>query len=160
LIEVSRGTDTMDAPDDAPQVRVTALRRALQARAAGFWRLGQGDSLERVAFDAGPEVPAEAARAFIEATRSVPLSQDDLGIVRAFLSGKTVVSRLAELPAEGGSGRWLREFGASRSVAEPIRDSRGTVWAVCSVALAESPLSEEIIAERIRAAALGLSSAP
>ncbi len=62
-----------------------------------------------------------------------------------------------ELPEESGSGRWLRAFGAVRSVAVPIRDSRGTVRAVFSVALGENPLSEEIVSERVRAAALGLA---
>jgi hypothetical protein len=148
----------MIAPDDTPEARVILLRRALQARAAGFWRLGAGDWLEQVAFDAGPEVSDEVARAFAEATRTVPLTQADLGIVRAFLSGEVAVSRVAELPEDSGSGRWLRSFGASRSVAVPIRDSRGTIWAVFSVAMGESPLSEEVIAERVRTAALGLSS--
>lgn len=150
----------MSPPDDTPQGRVTALQQALQARAAGFWHLaGDGDRLEQLAFAPSPEVPDEAARAFAEATRSVALTRDDLGIVRAVRSGETVVSRMAELPADSGSGHWLRELGASRSVAVPIRDSRGKIWAVCAVAFAESPLSEEIVAERVRAAALGLASA-
>lgn len=150
----------MSPLDDTPQGRVTALQQALQARAAGFWHLaGDGNRLEQVAFAPSPEVPEEVTREFVEATRSIALTQDDLGVVRAVRSGETVVSRMAELPADSGSGRWLRELGASRSVAVPIRDSRGKVWAVCSVAFVESPLSEEIVAERVRAAALGLSSA-
>jgi hypothetical protein len=147
----------MGALDDTPEARVTTLRRALHAHAAGFWRLGAGDWLELVAFDSGPEVSAEVARAFAEATRSVPLTQADLGIVRAFVAGEVCVARAAELPEESGSGRWLRAFGAVRSVAVPIRDSRGTVRAVFSVALGENPLSEEIVSERVRAAALGLA---
>ena len=150
----------MSPLDDTLQGRVTALRQALQACAAGFWHLaGDGDRLEQVAFAPSPEVPDEVAREFAEATRTVALTEDDLGVVRAVRSGETVVSRREELPADSGSSRWLRELGAARSVAVPIRDSRGKVWAVCLVAFVESPLSEEIVAERVRAAALGLSSA-
>jgi hypothetical protein len=149
---------TMGALDDTPQARVAMLRQALHAHAAGLWRLGGGDRLEQVAFDAGPEVSTEVARAFGEATRSVPLTQANLGIVRAFVDGETCIARAAELPEENGSGRWLRAFGAVRSVAVPILDSRGTVRAVFSVALGEGSLSEEALSERVRAAALGLAS--
>ena len=61
-------------------------------------------------------------------------------------------SRTAELPAEAGSGFWLRAFGASRSVAVPLLDARGGVHAVVSVALDESPLDDEAVADRIRSA--------
>jgi hypothetical protein len=45
------------------------------------------------------------------------------------------ISRAEELPPDSGSGRWLRAFGASRSVAVPIIDAKGSVRGVISVAL-------------------------
>jgi len=83
----------------------------------------------------------------------VPTSQTSLGIVAAALTGQPAVSRVEELPADSGSGRWLRAFGASRSVAIPIRGEGGKIQGVFSVALAaESMLGDQIVAERIRGA--------
>ncbi len=130
------------------------LARALSARAAGVWRV-EGDRLVQVAFVAGDGLAEEVARAFAEATRSVPRTQGDLGIVRAATLGVVTASRSAELPAETGSGLWLRAFGASRSVAVPLLDAGGSVYAVVSVALAESPLDDRAVADRIRSGSPG-----
>jgi hypothetical protein len=55
-----------------------------------------------------------------------------------------------ELPADSGSGRWLRAFGAGRSVAVPIRDERGAVAGVFSVALlANDPIDDPAVIDRI-----------
>ena len=132
--------------------RLAELTRALQARAAGVWRV-EGDRLVQVAFVAGEGLAEEVARAFAEATRSVSRAQGDLGIVRAANLGVVTTSRTEELPAEAGSGFWLRAFGASRSVAVPLLDARGGVHAVVSVALDESPLDERAVADRIRSGA-------
>jgi hypothetical protein len=135
-------------PPGVPE-RLADLARALSARAAGVWRV-EGDRLVQVAFVAGEGLAEEVARAFAEATRSVSRAQADLGIVRAATHGVVTASRTAELPAEAGSGFWLRAFGASRSVAVPLLDARGGVHAVVSVALDESPLDDLAVADRIR----------
>ena len=147
----------MIANDDTPLARVETLRQDLLARAAGFWRLS-GATLELVAFAAAPNFDHKVRRDFTEATRSVPLTRDGLGIVAAVLRGETCVSRLEESAAGVGSGHWLLLFGARRSVAVPIRDGGGTVRAVVAVAMAESALSDEAIADRLRVAGSEISS--
>jgi hypothetical protein len=139
-------------PRDAMAESVAALMRDLGARAAGLWRV-VGDRLEQVAFVAGPGLPAEVARAFAEATRSVALDREGLGIVRAATGGGPAVSRADALPADSGSGLWLRAFGASRSVAVPVRDRLGDVVAVVSVALPDGPPDDQDVAALLRDAA-------
>jgi hypothetical protein len=138
----------------APIDLLEVLRARLGARAAGWWRV-EADRLEQVAFAAAPDMPEGVARGFAEATRTVPLGQADLGIVRAVLSGAPAVSRADELPADSGSGLWLRRFGASRSVAVPLRGGGEAVLAVVSVALAGREPGEEAVAEALRAEAAG-----
>jgi hypothetical protein len=133
-----------------PADRVEALLHALGARAAGLWRVA-GDGLEQVAFIAGPGLPAEVARAFAEATRSVPLDQAGLAIVQAATRRVPVISRADELPADSGSGQWLRAFGAARSVAVPLGDPRGIIIAVLAVALPDGPPDDQAIADRLGA---------
>jgi hypothetical protein len=140
----------MDCTRAADRHRLVSLRESLRARAAGWWRVEAG-RLEQVAFEADDDMAPEVARAFREATRSVPLASTDLGIVRAVLTGKVVVSRIDELPAETGSGLWLRRFGAARSVAVPVEDQSSILRDVVSVALALEP-ADEHVAAAIRAA--------
>src|SRR4051812_21966330 len=113
----------MNAPGTppTPQDRLDSLRERFCARAAGWWRVA-GDRLEQVAFSADADMPGEVARGFAGATRSVPMDRGDLGIVRAAATGEPAVSRVDDLPADSGSGLWLRRFGATRSVAVPVRD--------------------------------------
>jgi cystathionine beta-lyase/cystathionine gamma-synthase len=144
----------MSPSDASAQGRVAALLQSADARAAGCWRV-TGDRLEQVAFVAGPGLADEVARAFAQATRSVALSQTALGIVQAARTGETMVSRVEELPADTGSGLWLRRFGATRSVAVPVRDAHGTVRAVVSMALAEGSLDVATAAGLILADAAG-----
>ena len=127
---------------------VAAVLRAVEARAAGLWRVAR-DRLELVAFVPGPELPDEVARDFAEATRLVSLDQTSLGIVQAARGAACVVSRAAELPPHAGSGRWLRAFGAARSVAVPLEDASGAVVAVLSVALDDPPPDDKAIAARL-----------
>jgi hypothetical protein len=124
---------------------VASLRLDLGARAAGYWWLA-GDWLEQVAFE-------DVAHRFAEATRSVPITAGtEFGIVRAALTNSPAISRVSELPDDAGSGYWLRAFGAIRSVAVPLHDAKGAVRAVASVALADSDLDDQTVAERIHAA--------
>ena len=121
------------------------------ARAAGYWQLDQEtERLVQLGFVPGVGLDPEVGRQFAAATAAVPLSQTSLGIVAAALTGQPAVSRVAELPADSGSGRWLRAFGASRSVAVPIRGEGGKIQGVFSVALtADSTLGDRLVAERI-----------
>jgi hypothetical protein len=131
---------------------VASLRLDLEARAAGYWWLA-GDWLEQIAFAPSPTLDEDVAHRFAEATRSVPISAGtEFGIVRAALTNSPAISRVSELPDDAGSGYWLRAFGAIRSVAVPLHDAKGAVRAVASVALAESDLDDQTVAERIHAA--------
>src|SRR3954465_40501 len=103
-------------PDEGARQHLAELRVDLEARAAGYW-WHAGNWLEQVAFVASRSLAADVVEGFAEATRSVPLSQTELGIVRAALSGEPTILRVSELPESDGSGYWLRAFGAVRSVA-------------------------------------------
>jgi hypothetical protein len=143
---------SMSEDPSPPSAQLEALRAALGARAAGWWRVTD-DRLNLVAFAPAPDLPAEVAHGFAEAARSVPITPSRLGIVRAALDGSPVVSRAAELPPEEGSGLWLRRFGAGRSVAVPVRDRSGAVAWVVSVALADTPPPDDAVDRSVADAA-------
>jgi hypothetical protein len=132
--------------------RLAALRARLEARAAGVWQF-RGQHLESLAFDAAPDMATEVASGFAAATALVPLDRRELGVIAAVFERRVVVSVAAELPADIGSGYWLRAFGASRSVAVPIVDPNGSVKGVVSVALAAWGPSDDEVATLIRAEA-------
>ena len=132
-------------PDEIIETRLAALRAQLSGRAAGAWVI-DGDRLAQVAFDPAPDMPPEVAEGFASATRTVDLARLDLGIVKAAATGQVVVSFALELPAETGSGYWLRAFGSSRSVAVPILGAEGKVALVVSVALGPEPADEAVAA--------------
>jgi hypothetical protein len=142
----------MRAETPSPDNLLAGLRERLGARAAGWWRVS-GDRLELVAFASAPDMPEEVARSFAEATRSVALSRSELGIVRAAASGHVTVSLASELPAESGSGLWLRRFGATRSVAVPVRAHGPGVARIVSLALRDGPASDLRIATTIESIA-------
>jgi hypothetical protein len=142
----------IEFPDVAVRRGVAEILAALDARAAGYWRV-EGDQLIQVAFTACPALNAEVSRTFAEATRMIALSHTNLGVVKAAVTGCVAVSRAGELPAESGSGYWLRAFGASRSVAVPLQDRGGAICAVLSVALPDRADSDDAIAQRLREAA-------
>jgi len=141
-----------DRDVDKVRAQIAEVSAALGARAAGYWQLDQETArLVQLVFVPGVGLDPDVGRQFAAATASVPLSQTSLGIVAAALTGQPAVSRVAELPADSGSGRWLRAFGAGRSVAVPIRGEGGEIQGVFSVALtADSTLDNQIVAERIR----------
>jgi hypothetical protein len=129
--------------------RLAALRARFEERAAGIW-LVREQSLEALAFEAAPDMPTEVAAGFAAATSSVSLDRRELGVVAAVLERRMVVSVAAELPADIGSGYWLRAFGASRSVAVPIINTNDSVEAIVSVALAAGGPSDIEVATMIR----------
>jgi hypothetical protein len=142
-------TSFWDVEPSLLREKLTALCARLCAPAAGCWRLDtESRRLTQVAFVPAPDLSPEVAKQFADATSSVPLTLGSLGIVRACLSGQVAVSRVADLPADSGSGRWLRAFGADRSVAVPLRDEQGAVRGVVSVALpVASEMSDDESAE-------------
>ena len=122
---------------------LAALVSRLDGRASGAWRI-EGDRLVLVALEPAPDLPTEVARGFEAATRTVELTLSNFGIVGAATTGRATISIAAELPAEAGSGRWLRAFGAARSVAVPLLDDRGRVGGVVSLALGLEPGAEVV----------------
>jgi len=134
---------------------VATLLESSGARAAGLWWVEEGD-LVREVFVACAEMPLEVVGAFMVATRSVALSDVSLGIVAAAIAGVPQVSRAQELPPDVGSGRWLRAFGAERSVAVPLVDENGRTFAVLSVAIPSSVLTDDEVAEQVRRAGRSL----
>jgi hypothetical protein len=114
------------------QARLDEIRARLEARAAGVWQIVE-QSLELVVFVAANDMEPSVSLGFAEATRSVELSSKPLGIVGAAMFGEPSVSIAAELPDDVGSGYWLRQFVAVRSVAVPIFHE-GDVIGVISVA--------------------------
>jgi hypothetical protein len=136
---------------DDVRARVSDLCAALGACAAGYWRLdAKRKWLVQVVFVPGKSLDPHVGREFAAATIEVPLSHTDLGIVAAAITGQAAVSRVEDLPADSGSGRWLRAFEASRSVAVPIQDAHGSVYGVISVALPEQNQErDELIAARL-----------
>ncbi|HEY2156011.1 MAG TPA: hypothetical protein VGH33_10300 [Isosphaeraceae bacterium] len=133
---------------------LVALRTGLGARAAGAWRV-EGDRLVQLAFDAADDMPPDVASAFAAATVFAPLDRRDLGIVEAAVRGERRVSLAANLPADAGSGYWLRAFGAGRSIAVPIAAGDGTIVGVVSVALAGFDLADDAVEGRLREATSG-----
>jgi hypothetical protein len=130
--------------------RVISLLRVLHARAAGYWRLDVNEGeprLIQIAFVGAEDLQDPIKREFASATLVVPLDRVHLGIVRAALEREPAVSIVTELAADAGSGYWLRQFGAARSIAVPLKDTAGTSIGVLSVALASSidPPSEDVV---------------
>lgn len=136
------------------RAHVAALCEQLKARAAGYWQLDTlGQRLVQVAFVPGAGLDPQVGHQFAAATLDVALSRKNLGIVAAAMERRPVVSRASDLPEDSGSGRWLRAFGASRSVAVPIRGKNGRVEGVLSVALPpEIALEDQEVARRIQRA--------
>jgi len=146
----------MIRPGTSAEERLAALLELPEARAAGLWRIENG-RLALVAFAPCAALSAEVARGFAEATRSVPLDQPGLGIVAAAQRGEPAVTRAIEMPEDSGSGLWLRRFGASRSIAVPLRDAGGAIIGVLSVALGSETLDEREVVESVREAGQGWS---
>jgi hypothetical protein len=139
---------------DRQQTKLADLCINLGARAAGLWRVDQqAAQLVQVDFVPGAGLDPQVAFEFKNATQVVPLGQVTLGIVVAAMTGRPVISRVAELAAESGSGAWLRAFGASRSAAVPLFDEEERVSGAISVALPEDVgIDDATIADQLRRA--------
>ena len=141
---------SIDAPLDA-------LLVATDARATGLWRIS-ADRLEQVGFRAVESMPREVARDFAEATRSVPLDQTGLGIVKAIVTGAPAVARLAATGDLGASAGWLARFEASSSLAVPVRSQRG-IAGVLAISTAAEIAPEQPAWSVIQAIAAGIGEA-
>lgn len=128
------------------------LRLSCGGRAAGAWRV-EGDHLALIEFDPAPDMPEVVARGFRQATLLIPLTKSELGVVGAVSRRKPTLSIAENLPAELGSGYWLRAFHAACSVAVPVLDGNDAVFAVVSVALSSVPSNIEAIVAQVRASA-------
>ena len=129
---------------------VVSLLKALDARAAGLWKV-EGDALKQICFVPADDLDAGTARSFASDTRLVSLAQTNLGIVQAVLKRLPALSLAADLPADSGSGLWLRAFGADLSIAVPLFDRHDSpVRFVLAVALADSNRDVEEVAAAIR----------
>ena len=102
-----------------------------------------------------PGLDPEAAAAFAEATRAVPLSRTDLGIVRAAGSGRRL-RRHRRRPARRPRLRLLApRVRAARSVSVPLVDAEGRVVSVLSVALPGPAPDDRAVIDAIRACGPG-----
>ena len=137
------------------RAHVAAVCESLGARAAGYWQLDAlAQRLVQVAFVPGAGLDPQVGLEFAATTHDVELGQKNLGIVAAASEGRPVVSHAVDLPDDSGSGRWLRAFGASRSVAVPFRGGNGQVDGVLSVALPpEITLEDQEVVNVVRRAA-------
>lgn len=137
-----------DAPDCGELVG--RILRQLSACAVGLWWL-ESDHLRMLAFESAESVPRASADRFQQATTRVSLSQESLSIVRAAVQGEPSVAVARELPEAEGSGYWLRQFGAARSVAVPLAQG-GETRAVLSAAVPQAcNLSDDELASALRA---------
>jgi hypothetical protein len=114
-------------------VTLAELATCLNARAAGLWRVEATD-LVQVAFWSALDLDNDVAEAFSRATQRVDRSRTELGIVGAVVVGIARISVARDLSAEKGSGYWLRQFDADRSIAVPLV-REGVSVAVASVAI-------------------------
>ncbi len=124
----------VDEGTEAVEAVLADLLAALDGGAVGLW-LVVGENLECAGFAAHAGMAAEVAKAFREATATVPRSRVDLGIGQAVASGEPTIAHV-EAP-EGplaGSASWLERFGAvsSLSVPFPTTGERRGVLAVSS----------------------------
>jgi len=96
------------------------LLELTQARATGLWRR-DGQRLVLLGFRGADDMPDAVKGEFVEATRSVSLTQTGLGIVQAVVSGAPALSFVDAQPrTPATSAGWLARFGAARSVAVPV----------------------------------------
>ncbi len=114
-------------PSDTTSVN-TALDRLLKstgARAVGLWRIEQ-NYLVQVGFRTAHDMPSDVREGFRAATRQLPLSRTDLGVVKAAVSGHPTPARLSENASDeksgdlSGSATWLERFACQQSLAVPI----------------------------------------
>lgn len=114
-------------------MNLAELAISLNARAAGLWQVYPKD-LVQIEFWSAPDLSLEVASSFSKATQQVDRSRVELGIVGAVLAAHPRVSVAQDLHADSGSGYWLRQFDADRSIAVPLV-REGEPIAVASVAI-------------------------
>ena len=101
------------------------LLNATNARAVGCWGHERG-VLYLAGFLSVEAMPEAVQAEFVAATRIVPLTQTQFGIVQAVVQGGPAVNHRAMEPLarpEGSIG-WLGRFEAASSLAMPIRTGK------------------------------------
>lgn len=116
---------TSPAAEFGHSVELSDLLEATQARAVGCWRHENG-VLHLTGFLAVEAMPAAVQAEFVAATKSVPLTQTQFGIVQAVVRNGPAVNHRAmeQLARAEGSIGWLGRFEAASSLAVPIRNGK------------------------------------
>ncbi|MFN0195986.1 MAG: GAF domain-containing protein [Planctomycetaceae bacterium] len=123
------GLESKQCDASTVQAALDRLLTMTGARAAGIWRV-EHDFLVQVVFRAVDEMPAEVREGFRAATRQLPLTRTDLGIVKAAVTGHPTPAVLPEKTGDvtigdlGGSATWLERFACRQSLAVPIYRNR------------------------------------
>ena len=109
------------------------LLTATKARAVGCWRHDRG-SLRLAGFLAVDDMPLVVQAEFVAATRDVPLSQTQFGIVQAVAAnGPAINHRSTDADeAVAGSIGWLARLEAGSSLAIPLHRGTDLIGAVAT----------------------------
>lgn len=113
---------------------VAFVHEQATAVATGSWRY-ENKRLYLEAFRACAGMNPDVVQGFQQATADVPVTDTGLGIVLAARSKEVTEYRAEDLPPDSGSGYWLRNFPADRSVAVPQLDAGGNLVRILSVAV-------------------------
>jgi GAF domain-containing protein len=135
------------------EAELAELLPLVEAQAIGLWRVS-GEQLTMVGFAAAASMAGAVRREFVEATRTVPLTQTNLGIVNAVVNRVPAVAtvNVTDDGLEASAG-WLGRFGARQSLSMPIAtngrivgalavssahaiEREGTLWTVISTVAA------------------------
>ena len=109
------------------------LLKSTGARAVGLWRV-RDDLLVQVGFRTVRDMPLEVQTGFAAATAWVPLSNTELGIVKAVTSRQPSIATLdSHDTGLTGSASWLARFRTVQSAAFPIFDANETVTGVLAI---------------------------
>ena len=134
-----------DRPPDEP---LSLLRAETNSRAVGLWQ-NSSEFLHLLGFSAAPNMPADVQSGFCKATRKVPLSKTDLGIVKAAVQRKATIATVGSSSGIlSGSATWLERFEAINSLAVPIGDAedvRGVLAMSTAVKLHPDEPSQQLL---------------
>jgi hypothetical protein len=132
---------------------ISFVQMKAEGVATGSWKYdAETRQLLLEGFIACDDMPKDVADRFTKATAEVPVTDTGLGIVLAARAMAPTEYKAEDLPPESGSGYWLRQFGADRSVAVPEIDAGGQLVRILSVAVRGLDKSSGDYAEIIRRA--------
>lgn len=132
---------------------ISFVQMKAEAVATGSWKYdAESRRLLLEGFQHAADMPKAVAEGFTKATADVPVTDTGLGIVLAARAMAQTEYRAEDLPPDSGSGYWLRQFGADRSIALPQTDSGGKLIRILSVAVKGLDRSPDDYADMIRRA--------